>query len=143
MPGFWKRALVYMGIAPSSEEDEGNEYLVKARTEGRASAVEEIPKGKVIPFQLNKIHLIEPKNFNDAKQIGDKFKRNIPIIMNLQAVEQELAKRLVDFTSGLSYGRSGRIEIVADRVFLLTPPNISVSAEDISRLQESDFFNQF
>lgn len=90
-----------------------------------------------------KVHLVEPKNFNDAQLIADKFKSDIPVILNLQRSDTELSKRLIDFASGLTYALEGGIERVADKVFLLTPRNVEVSAEEKRRLIEKGFFNQF
>lgn len=92
--------------------------------------------------QPGKVHLVEPRGFNDAEEIGEKFKADIPVIMNLQDLENDVAKRLIDFAVGLTFGLDGRIQRVADKVFLLTPRNIEVSAEERRRLQERGFFNQ-
>src|SRR5680860_697847 len=90
-----------------------------------------------------KVHLVVPKNFNDAQLIADKFKADVPVILNLQACETELSKRLIDFASGLTYALDGGMQRVADKVFLLTPNNVEVSAEERQRLMEKGFFNQF
>lgn len=90
-----------------------------------------------------KVHLVVPKNFNDAQLIADKYKADVPVILNLQASETELAKRLIDFASGLTYALDGGMQRVADKVFLLTPKNVEVSAEERQRLMEKGFFNQF
>ena len=71
-----------------------------------------------------KVHLVVPKNFNDAQLIADKFKADVPVILNLQGSETELAKRLIDFASGLTYALNGGMQRVADKVFLLTPKNV-------------------
>ena len=89
------------------------------------------------------VHLIVPKSFNDAQQIADKFKANVPVILNLQSAETDLAKRLIDFASGLTYALDGGMQRVADKVFLLTPRNVEVSAEERARLLEKGFFNQY
>jgi len=89
-----------------------------------------------------RVHLILPRSFNDAQQIADKFKDGIPVILNLQGADQELSKRLIDFTSGLTYALDGGMQRVADKVFLLTPRNVQVSAEERARLLERGFFNQ-
>jgi cell division inhibitor SepF len=89
------------------------------------------------------VHLVIPKNFNDAQQIADKFKVDIPVIVNLQGSDTDLAKRLIDFGSGLTYALDGGMQRVADKVFLLTPRNVEVSAEERARLVEKGFFNQF
>lgn len=90
-----------------------------------------------------KVHLVVPKNFNDAQLIADKFKSEVPVILNLQGCETELSKRLIDFASGLTYALDGGMQRVADKVFLLTPKNVEVSAEERQRLLEKGFFNQF
>ncbi len=88
------------------------------------------------------VHLVVPRSFNDAQQIADKFKDSVPVILNLQSSDQELSKRLIDFTSGLTYALDGGMQRVADKVFLLTPRNVEVSAEERARLVERGFFNQ-
>jgi len=89
------------------------------------------------------VHLVVPKNFNDAQQIADKFKATVPVILNLQSAETDLAKRLIDFSSGLTYALDGGMQRVADKVFMLTPRNVEVSAEERARLLEKGFFNQY
>jgi cell division inhibitor SepF len=88
------------------------------------------------------VHLVIPKSFNDAQQIADQFKDAIPVIINLQGTDTELSKRLIDFASGLTYGLEGGMQRIADKVFLLTPRNVEVSAEERARLIEKGFFNQ-
>ena len=89
-----------------------------------------------------RVHLVVPKNFNDAQQIADKFKESIPVILNLQGADTDLSKRLIDFASGLTYALNGGMQRIADKVFLLTPRNVEVSAEERARLLEKGFFNQ-
>ena len=89
------------------------------------------------------VHLVIPKNFNDAEQIADKFKVDVPVIINLQGSETDLAKRLIDFCSGLTYALDGGMQRVGEKIFLLTPRNVEVSAEERARLIEKGFFNQF
>jgi len=90
-----------------------------------------------------KVHLILPRSFNDAQQIADKFKDGVPVILNLQSADNELSKRLIDFASGLTYALDGGMQRVADKVFLLTPRNVEVSAEERARmLERGGFFNQ-
>jgi cell division inhibitor SepF len=89
------------------------------------------------------VHLVVPRSFNDAQQIADKFKNDIPVILNLQSSDAELSKRLIDFASGLTYALEGGMQRVADKVFLLTPRNVQVSAEERARwLEGGGFFNQ-
>jgi cell division inhibitor SepF len=90
-----------------------------------------------------RVHLVVPRSFNDAQQIADKFKESIPVILNLQSSDADLSKRLIDFASGLTYALDGGMQRVADKVFLLTPRNVEVSAEERARLLErGGFFNQ-
>jgi cell division inhibitor SepF len=90
-----------------------------------------------------KVHLVLPRSFNDAQQIADKYKQGIPVILNLQSADTELSKRLIDFASGLTYALNGGMQRVADKVFLLTPRNVEVSAEQRAALLErGGFFNQ-
>jgi cell division inhibitor SepF len=90
-----------------------------------------------------KVHLILPRSFNDAQQIADRFKDGVPVILNLQQSDQELSKRLIDFASGLTYALDGGMQRIADKVFLLTPRNVEVSAEERARMIErGGFFNQ-
>jgi cell division inhibitor SepF len=88
------------------------------------------------------VHLVIPKSFNDAQQIADQYKDHIPVILNLQGIDTDLSKRLIDFSSGLTYALDGGMQRIADKVFLLTPRNVEVSAEERARLIEKGFFNQ-
>jgi cell division inhibitor SepF len=88
------------------------------------------------------VHLVVPKSFNDAQQIADQYKDSIPVILNLQQTDTDLSKRLIDFSSGLTYALDGGMQRIADKVFLLTPRNVEVSAEERARLIEKGFFNQ-
>jgi len=89
-----------------------------------------------------RVHFVAPTNFNDAQDVADKFKATIPVILNLQETDTDLAKRLIDFSSGLTYALDGGMQQVAHKVFLLTPHNVEVSAEERARLVEKGFFNQ-
>lgn len=88
------------------------------------------------------VHLVIPRNFNDAQQVADQFKRSVPVILNLQTTDHELSKRLIDFASGLTYAMDGGMQRIAEKVFLLTPRNVEVSAEEKARLIDKGFFNQ-
>lgn len=89
-----------------------------------------------------RVHLVVPKSFNDAQQVADRFKESVPVILNLQGTETDLAKRLIDFASGLTYALDGGMQKIADKVFMLTPRNVEISAEERARLIEKGFFNQ-
>ncbi len=90
----------------------------------------------------SRVHLILPRSFNDAQQLADRFKDGVPVILNLQAADSELSKRLIDFASGLTYALDGGMQRIADKVFLLTPRDVELSAEDRARMLERGFFNQ-
>jgi cell division inhibitor SepF len=83
-----------------------------------------------------KPHAVSPLSFNEAQEVADKFMAGIPVIVNLQGVEKELSRRLVDFASGLCYGLRGQMERVTNQVYLLTPSNVQVSDETKRRLQD-------
>ncbi len=113
----------------------------RGSSSGRGAPVRSLPTAVEQPPV--RVHLVMPKNFNDAQIIADKFKSDIPVILNLQSSETDLAKRLIDFASGLTYALDGGMQRVADKVFLLTPKNVEVSAEERQRLLEKGFFNQY
>jgi cell division inhibitor SepF len=117
----------------------------------RAAAVAPAPRAsrgarhiEAVPSpNATRVHLVLPRSFNDAQQIADKFKHAIPVILNLQNADAELSKRLIDFASGLTYALDGGMQRVADKVFLLTPRNVEVSAEQRAQLLErGGFYNQ-
>ena len=188
MPGWMKRAMVYLGLADDedyadySDYDEQDSkashaaphsaagppqgsshapYAAQGQDHTQGSAVRMLPREdsgfkapssettyqssavRTIPTQppSQKLHLVNPFDFNDgAKEIGDRFKAQAPVIMNLAATEKPVAKRLLDFASGLTYGLGGRMNKVGQDVFLLTPSGVEVSAEDKRRLRETGIF---
>lgn len=100
------------------------------------------PAGGRADGRSARVHIIIPKSFNEAQQIGDKIRESVPVIINLQTADSDLSKRLIDFASGLTYGLGGGMQRIAERVFLLTPRNVEVSAEERAKLVEKGFFNQ-
>jgi cell division inhibitor SepF len=88
------------------------------------------------------VHFVTPRNFNDAQEVADRFKRNVPVILNLQSTSADLSKRLIDFSSGLTYALDGGMQKIAEKTFMLTPANVEVSAEEKARIVEKGFFNQ-
>jgi len=90
-------------------------------------------------YQITTLH---PTTYNEARTIGEHFRDNVPVIMNLTEMDEADAKRLVDFAAGLAFGLRGTIERVTNRVFLLSPANVQVTAEDKARIAEGGFFNQ-
>jgi cell division inhibitor SepF len=98
----------------------------------------ELMEGAVrpIPISSAKPQVVLPSDFNDAQMIGDRFKASQPVIINLQGAEVDLARRVIDFASGLCYGLGGQMERVANQVYLITPNDVEVSDEDRRRITE-------
>ena len=168
----WSRTLVYFGIAEDEEWDDDLETSEQqleesyrrrdrqnvrrlpstAEAEGWESEESAAPPSRrerssrlrsVSAPAPAKVHLVAPRAFNDAKQIADRFKAQIPVIINLQGADTELSKRLIDFASGLTYALDGSMQRVADKVFLLTPRDVELSAEERARAMErGGFYNQ-
>jgi cell division inhibitor SepF len=104
-----------------------------------AVAPEPEPAPRPQPYRITTLH---PRNYNEARTIGERFREGMPVIMNLTEMDDADAKRLVDFAAGLSFGLRGSIERVTAKVFLLSPQNVDVTAEDKARIREGGFFNQ-
>ncbi len=158
MAGVWKKVGTYLGLVEDEELEDYEEPLEAAGggvvqpRPSRVRSAEVIPDRPeavvrtmptVRPPQLASIHRAEPKRFNDVRDIGERFKQGVAVIMNLQGTDDYVARRVVDFASGLVFGLEGSIEMVASRVYLMTPANLEVSAEDRERLVDGSFFNQF
>jgi cell division inhibitor SepF len=104
-----------------------------------AAVVEPAPAPSPQPYRITTLH---PRTYNEARTIGERFRDGMPVIMNLTEMDDADAKRLVDFAAGLSFGLRGSIERVTAKVFLLSPQNVDVTAEDKARIREGGFFNQ-
>ena len=104
-----------------------------------AVAPEPEPAPRPQPYRITTLH---PRTYNEARTIGERFRDGMPVIMNLTEMDDADAKRLVDFAAGLSFGLRGSIERVTAKVFLLSPQNVDVTAEDKARIREGGFFNQ-
>ena len=127
----------------TDSEDEAAQAAVARPERVPREAGARLRRLEAAPTPNVRVHLVVPRSFNDAQQIADKFKDAVPVILNLQTTDQELSKRLIDFTSGLTYALNGGMQRVADKVFLHTPRNVEVSAEERARLLErGGFFNQ-
>jgi cell division inhibitor SepF len=100
------------------------------------------PVGQVQTTDLARITTLHPRTYNEARTIGEHFREGTPVIMNLTEMVDSDAKRLVDFSAGLIFGLRGSIERVTNKVFLLSPANVEVAAEDKARIAERGFFNQ-
>ena len=97
------------------------------------------PVVRAVPIQRTKPLAIVPESFGDAKLIADEFQRSVPVIMNLQGLDRELARRLIDFASGVCYSLEGSMDKIASQVFLLTPKSVEVSDEDMRRIEERGY----
>jgi cell division inhibitor SepF len=168
----WHRALVYFGLAEDEAYDEDVETYGERESElqdtyrerpnvrrlssrRRRDEIDDIFADEAEDRTTSlrpvrngrgggdvRVHFVAPKSFNDVQDVADKFKDAIPVILNLQSTDTDLAKRLIDFSSGLTYALDGGMQRIADKVFLLTPRNVEVSAEERARLVEKGFFNQ-
>jgi cell division inhibitor SepF len=127
----------------------------RARHETRSEMAVEPMRGSVAPRLADpvmheaadaspsyQITTLQPRSYNEARQIGEAFRQHIPVIMNLTDMADEDAKRLVDFAAGLIFGLHGSIEKVTNKVFLLSPSSVAVSAEDKRRIVAGGFYNQ-
>jgi cell division inhibitor SepF len=167
MPGAMHRMGVYLGLVEDDEYGDADGYGHGAESADRGVArhdeyaehryprevehngyergyPDETPAGYLDRpvaqpgYQITAVH---PRTYNEARTIGEHFRTNTPVIMNLSDMDDADAKRLVDFAAGLTFGLRGRIERVTAKVFLLSPHNVTVTAQDKARI-ESGFFNQ-
>jgi cell division inhibitor SepF len=123
------------------------EAPVPARRASKSGAVADLaahrrPTAVPSPVELSRIVTLHPSTYNEARIVGEHYREHTPVIMNLTEMDDSDAKRLVDFAAGLVFATHGSIERVTNKVFLLSPANISVTAEDKRRMVESGFFNQ-
>lgn len=112
-------------------------------TAGPGGAVAAVPRGPAIRTVAasTRVHIVEPTGFNDAQEVGERLKGNQPVILNLQGLPRDLRRRLIDFSSGLAFALGGSMARVADQVFLLTPTDVEVSAEEKERLQARGLYS--
>jgi len=119
------------------KDDSSRRNLGSLRTSRKLLSLENIKESK-----KSKVAIAEPHEFEEVQMIGDDFKENIPVIINLQNTNQDLSKRIIDFCSGLTYALGGSIKKVADRVFLITPQNTLVTSKEKEILREKGLYNQ-
>ncbi|MBI3685750.1 MAG: cell division protein SepF [Actinobacteria bacterium] len=158
MAGAMRKMGIYLGLVEDDERphdagdyDDYDDYPAEApvmpvRRERSVRAWEETPAAHDIgyddaphPYRITTLH---PRTYNEARTVGEHFREGVPVIMNLTEMDNNDAKRLVDFAVGLTFGLRGTIERVTNKVFLLSPQNIDVTAEDKARIAEGGFFNQ-
>ena len=163
MSGAMRKMGVYLGLLEDAEGEYAEldtEYDEPARraepTARPVSSISERRRGHAGPTgsegattvapramaPLSRITTLHPRTYNEARVIGENFRDGIPVIMNLSEMADGDAKRLVDFAAGLVFSVHGSIERVTNKVFLLSPPNVDVAAEDKQRIAEGGFFNQ-
>jgi cell division inhibitor SepF len=129
------------GPAPASTHASDHEHADAGRPTPVANLAERRRPTPVVA-ELSRITTLHPRTYNEARTIGENFREGVPVIMNLSEMDDADAKRLVDFAAGLVFATRGTIERVTAKVFLLSPPNVSVAAEDKQRIAEGGFFNQ-
>ena len=149
MASAFKRVAGYLGLMDEEELDHGTNQLTErtprlVRANSKPAAKSNV---EIFPHaESNKVmdHIISltPRTYSEARLIGEHYREGKPVIMNLSDMEESERKRLVDFASGLVFGHHGSIERVTPKVFLLTPPNVSVSVEDKNSAAQASFFNQ-
>ena len=153
-----RNAMVYLGLAEDDKRyDEYDDQYVDEYDAGHELPGEEHTAAEVTPLRrvstapavrevevtpMNRITTIHPSTYNDARAIGESFRNNTPVIMNLSDMDDSDAKRLVDFAAGLVFGLHGSIERVTNKVFLLSPEHIEVDAEGGEAPQPRALFNQ-
>lgn len=161
MSGAMRKIGEYLGLLEDTgryDDDHDNDYetadtpAVAPRgpaRESRAASVSDLaerrrpsagPTGVIA--EMSRITTLHPSTYNEARTVGENFREGVPVIMNLSEMDDTDAKRLVDFAAGLVFATRGSIERVTNKVFLLSPPNVTVAAEDKQRLAEGGFFNQ-
>ena len=160
MATMWQRTLAWLGLVEEYDEDfpqpdlDAEEAPPTAAQEQRANVRRLEPAHRPEPAGGERegpalqavsggaVHLTGPTTFNDVEEIGGRFRDGVPVIIDLSGASETVAKRVLDFASGLTYGLEGRIEKVGQRVFLLSPRGVQVSSEQRARLRERGFFNQ-
>ena len=149
MASAFKRVAGYLGLMDEEELDHGSNQpaqrtprLVRSETKTTSKAnvelVQHVDSNKVMDHIIS----LTPRTYSEARLIGEHYREGKPVIMNLSDMEEAERKRLIDFASGLVFGHAGTIERVTSKVFLLTPPNVTVSGEEKSAAAQASFFNQ-
>ena len=160
--GTWRNAMVALGLANEvddeyydDDQDRRDEAAPHRRTERgpettdreaqvtpirqRSSVVAMTP---AVEESMHRITTLHPRSYNDARRIGEEYREGVPVIINLTGMDDNDAKRIVDFAAGLIFGLRGSIERVTNKVFLLSPANVDVGAEARAQIAQDGFFNQ-
>jgi cell division inhibitor SepF len=122
--------------------DQGESHHIGQTLESASRAPEHEPVVAIQTTDLARITTLHPRTYNEARTIGEHFREGTPVIINLTEMVDSDARRLVDFSAGLIFGLRGSIDRVTNKVFLLSPANVEVAAEDKARIAERGFFNQ-
>jgi cell division inhibitor SepF len=169
MPGTMRKMAVYLGLV---EDDLDDDYDPEPQPRSReASAVDSRPRtapevvarptatalaerpptapaasfrptGTAAGADIYRITTLHPRSYNDARRIGEEYREGVPVIINLTGMDDNDAKRIVDFAAGLVFGLRGSIERITNKVFLLSPANVDVGAEARAQIAQDGFFNQ-
>ena len=163
MSGAMRRIGEYLGLLEDTGYDEYDDELADETRPARGATAAPRPSRVAQPApvadiserrrptpvqsapmvaELSRITTLTPRTYNEARAIGEEYREGTPVIMNLSEMDDADAKRLVDFAAGLIFATRGSIERVTNKVFLLSPPNVSVAAEDKQRIADAGFFNQ-
>lgn len=157
MASAMRKVGVYLGLLEDTDRYEDDDYddestrqpatssrpvAVSAGGSTSVASLSERRRPENAVAELSRITTLHPRTYNEARTIGEHFRDGVPVIMNLSELDDNDAKRLVDFSAGLVFATRGSIERVTSKVFLLSPPNVSVAAEDKRRIAEGGFFNQ-
>ena len=157
MAGVWRKAAEYLGVMEPANQDYDDEMddfvepvpvrpisaeAVRARRSSGGIDRYENVGALAVEVPTYRITTFVPASYNDAKQVGEHYRQNVPVIINLTELDDRSAMRLIDFCAGLTFGLQGTLERVTNKVFLLSPANVEVTAEDKARIREGGFFNQ-
>ncbi len=153
MSGAMRRIGEYLGLLEDTgryDDYDGDDYSTEETApvqQRRPAPVADLterrrPGPTGVVAELSRITTLHPRTYNEARTVGENFRDGTPVIMNLSEMDDNDAKRLVDFAAGLVFATRGTIERVTNKVFLLSPPNVTVAAEDKQRIAEGGFFNQ-
>lgn len=150
-----KKAAVWLGLATDHEyaeavagaDDVTEEVLQRPSSAPAAHSVTELESRRPVAPQprmadISRIITVHPRTYNEARTIGESFRDGVPVIMNLSELDDQDAKRIIDFAAGLVFGLRGSIERITNKVFLLSPANVDVGDEARAQIAQDGFFNQ-
>lgn len=151
--GVVRNALVYLGFVEDDMTDDMAAYrdhpdrqvptqrMPTYRDQPEPSRVQQLAPVRQLhqnpaasPGPVGSVHIVRPESYGDAQQIGDRMRNGLPVIVNLEEAENDLAKRIIAFASGLVYGLDGNLQKLSRRIYLITPGAMEVSSEDHRRL---------